>query len=292
MDTKRLLLCFAMACTAAFPGCGGGGGSTGPCIRTADFGCLSSSSYSQKLEETLEMNRNIYGDSTDFSNQWGLAAINADRAYAHLELAKGGNVEPGEGVTVGLIDTGIDPEHAVFAGKTISEEFLGDAVDERGEKFSHGTAVASVIGANPENLHPDVREHGFYGVAWGAGLKMFAIPLGEAPPPGTLYKPTTLSTLGSIDSEDAMHYQHVLGQGLDVLNLSFGVYGVIENYAEQDIRSYYGRTIAALAQTDAQDKTVLVWAAGNSHGFTCTPGTDNCDGSDQIDNQGNPAGFP
>lgn len=291
---RRLFFCFATAVISALYGCGGGGGgsSAGPgpmmpaCIETADFGCISSSQYSEELEKLRE----VHGSSTDFSNQWGLSAIKADQAYAHLELAKGGNVEPGEGVTVGLIDTGIDPEHPVFAGKTISEEFLADAVDERGEKSSHGTAVASIIGANPESLRPDVREHGFTGVAWGADLKMFAIPLGTPPPPGTLYKPITLSALGSDDAEEAMLYQHVLGQGMDILNLSIGVYGVIENYAAQDIRSNYSRTIAALAQTDAQDKTILVWAAGNSHGFACTPGTNNCDGSDHMDISGNPAG--
>ena len=287
MNTKRLFFGFVMVCTGALSGCGGGG----TCIQTADFGCISSSKYTQKLEETLEMNRDIYGDLTDFANQWGLGAINADRAYAHLELAKGATVEPGEGVTVGLIDTGIDTEHVLFADKTISEEFLSGAVDERGEEFSHGTAVASVIGANPENLSPDFREQrGFYGVAWGADLKMFAVPLGDPPPPGTLYSPISLSALGSNDAEDAMLYQHVLGQSMDILNLSFGAYGVIENYAAQDIRSNYGQTIAALAQTAVQDKTILVWAAGNSHGFICSLGTDNCDGSDQLDIDGNPAG--
>ncbi len=257
------------------------------CIDTAEFGCIESSRYSEELEKI----RQIHGASTDFSNQWGLGAINADRAYAHLELAKGADVAPGQGVTVGLIDTGIDTEHFLFADKTISEEFLAGAVDESGiEKPSHGTAVASVIGANPENVRPDFREHGFYGVAWGADLKMFARPLSDPPPPGTLHAPITLTALERVDAEDAMLYEHVLGQDLDILNLSFGYLGIIENYTAPDLRSSYDRTLAALAQTGAQDKTILVWATGNWHGFTCTPGTANCDGNDQTDIRGNPAG--
>ena len=78
------------------------------------------------------------------------------------------------GVTVGLIDTGIDTEHPLFADASISEELLADAVDEPGiEKFSHGTAVASVIAAQPNVGIP----RAFQGVAWGAELKMFAIPV-------------------------------------------------------------------------------------------------------------------
>ncbi len=285
MNTKRFLFCFVTACAVALSGCGGGGGGGNaglppvedPCIQTSN-GCISSSQYNQEVERL----RQIHGDSTDFSNQWGLGAINADQAYAHLELAQGADVEPGQGVTVGLIDTGIDTEHFLFAGKTIPEELLKDAVDEPGiEKFSHGTAVASVIVANPEQLPPSIRDHGFFGVAWGADLKMFAIPLADPPPRGTPYRPTAPGSLGSDDTEDAMLYQYVLGQDLDILNLSFTTPGLIKDYTEQAIRSSFGQTIAALAQTGVQDKTILVWAAGNANDRACTPGTVNCN---RIDN--------
>lgn len=271
------------ACTAALSGCGGGGGGgnagpspmmpTDPCIQTSDFGCISSSRYSQEVERL----RQTHGDSTDFSNQWGLGAINADQAYAHLELAEGATVEPGKGVTVGLIDTGIDTEHPLFAGATISEEFRAGAFDERGGKFSHGTAVASVIGAQPTE-----HANGFHGVAWGADLQMFAIPLADPPPPGTLYGPTAPGSLGSADAEDAMLYQYVLRQSMDILNLSFTTPGLIKDYTEQDIRFDFGQTIAALAQTGVQDKTILVWAAGNANDRACTPGTVNCNRMDNM----------
>ena len=68
-----------------------------------------------------------------------------------------------------------------------------------------------------------------------------------------------------------MLYQYVLGQGMDILNLSFTTSGLIKDYTEQDIRFNFGQTIAALAQTDAQDKTILVWAAGNANDRACTP---------------------
>ena len=58
--------------------------------------------------------------------------------------------------------------------------------------------------------------------------------------------------------------------------MSFGTRGIIENYPEQDIRNHLSGTIATLAQIGAQEKTILVWAAGNANGGPCTPGSDNC----------------
>ena len=64
-------------------------------------------------------------------------------------------MKPGTGVTVGVVDTGIDESHFAFDGKTVREEFFQGAVDEDGSKSSHGTAVASVIAATPPPQSPD-----------------------------------------------------------------------------------------------------------------------------------------
>ena len=260
-----------MALLASACGGGGGGGSSPmmpSCIETAEFGCISASRYEEELERITETH------STRISNQWELAAIQADQAYANLELAQGSDAKPGAGVTIGLIDSGIDTEHPLFSGKTISEEFFDGAVDERGDKPSHGTAVASVIGAQPiVYINGLPFRSASHGVAWGANLKMFAIGLREPPP---VYDPISLTSSRTADSTRANLFNNVLGQNIDILNLSFGTRGIIENYPEQDIRNHLSRTIATLAQIGAQEKTILVWAAGNANGGPCTPGSDNC----------------
>ena len=277
MNLKSLFFCLATAFTLS--GCGGGGSGSNagpgpmipvddPCIETTGFGCISSTRYEEEARRIAE----FHTTRTDFSNQWGLAAINADQAYANLELAKGANAEPGQGVTVGLIDTGIDQNHPLFAGRTIEETIISPAVDERGGEFSHGTAVASVIAAQPNVEHSSA----FQGVAWGADLKMFAIPLGDSPTPDTPYTPISLTNLGVDALTDASAFSQALESNIDILNLSISTDGIIENYDEQDIRNHLSRTIATLAQRGAREKTILVWAAGNANGWSCIQGSDNC----------------
>ena len=180
-------------------------------------------------------------------------------------------MEPGEGVTVGVVDTGIDQSHFAFAGKTIPEEFFQGALDEDGSKSSHGTAVASVIAATPDPQSPD----DFSGVAPGAGLHMFAIPLGDPLPPGTPYEPSHFNDSSSGFSPDTIG--KILDADVDILNFSFSSSGLIENYDETFFRTNLPQTIAALAQAQTNDKKILVWAAGNAHGRRCRIETDNCD---------------
>ena len=239
-----------------------------PCIPTAEFGCLPRADHLLRLQAFAD----LHEAADDFKNQWGLEAINAARAYAHVDLAKGAGGAPGAGVTVGFVDTGIDLAHPLFTGD-VTEEFLFMAADETGAASSHGTSVASIVGADADGLVPAARHRGFRGVAWGADLRMVAIPVESG---GGPYSPISLGDFAYEGADFKAIAEHILPKGIDILNLSVSVDGIIDNYSEQDLRDNFGEAIEAMAQAGVTDKTILVWAGGNAHGDPCVAGTDNC----------------
>ena len=122
-----------------------------PCIGTHDQGCVSEAEFvamADAIASTLS-------ETSSFENQWGLGAIRADQAYANLELRYGPDVAPGEGVLVGVLDTGIDAAHFQFRNKNIIQRFLPGSTGDDGSEFSHGTAVAGIIaGEDDPELAP------------------------------------------------------------------------------------------------------------------------------------------
>ena len=243
----------------------------------------------------------------EFQIQWGLGAIHADEAYARLELDYGELDEPGTGQTVGFVDTGIDQgmydpciflivsacdhPHPLFFGKEIYEEFIPGAVDETGRPRmpndlssgnSHGTQVASVAVANTAAF-PDqvVSENKFFqGVAPGADIAMFSIPLNRSGEGRNVYDPVYFRRSSDFEVQFLVriyYFQQILdwrddsGNPLDFVNMSFGLTGIIEHYSELELRRNFGRTIELMEQRNRQQKTILVWAAGNTNGFPCIP---------------------
>ena len=268
MVRSEAFICFVvLSLSFALGGCTyiNGGSRPAKCITVEEGNCVTPEAFAESAAEGVD----VYRSTDGFHNQWGLEHIKADVAYSNLALLKGEDAEPGSGVTIGFIDTGIDPDHPTFEGKTVTEEFTPGAVDETGEdRVSHGTAVASIAaGLRLENLHAA------HGVAWGADIAMFALTLGSGD--GT-YRPIPIEALATLDAEDAALYEQALswrdgGRKVDILNLSFGYQGLIDRYTEQELRDNYSGTIAALAQADAEEKAILVWAAGNGHGDRCDP---------------------
>ena len=270
-----------LAVAALVSACGGGGGSgdAGPqttqppvtppvvtpdCVQTV-LGCLTQARYETKREKIEDEHNGV----DDFKNQWGLDAIRADRAWAQLELELGIGTAPGSGQTVGVIDTGIDQGHPVFAGKTLTEVLVGSTEDEIGDRTSHGTAVASVIVGRPQDADFIEKVTAARGVAWGADVAMFALSAGSG---GGSYVPISLTSLDSVDDGWASLVDHVIGWSngtIDFVNVSVGFTGIIEQYSEQELRSNFGDSIAAYAQSSASEKTVFVFSAGNAHGDPC-----------------------
>ena len=193
--------------------------------------------------------------------------INYDKALAHLQLARGRGVakNPGKNVTIGFIDSGIHRKHDAFALKSkhsLKEKFKyrllrRGAVDEAPTESSHGTAVASIAA-------------GRYGVASSANIKLFAIPLSKAGDGPHTYNPVTLSQLSIMDDMDAPLFERVvnnLNDKIDIVNLSISVNGIIEDYSEQELRDNHAKMIKVLAQANKNDKTILVWGAGNAGAY-------------------------
>ena len=203
--------------------------------------------------------------------------INADVALANLNLKRGSSAAdaPGSGVTVGLIDSGIDNNSPAFDSNLVTEFFEGGAQDETTLTFqdidysSHGTAVASVIGSKKSNSvwidagFPQIfQDSHFHGVAWGANIVMTAIPTGTDV--SSTYTTISLTDLASSNSYWSGLISRVLGNNIDFLNLSIGLDGSIEAYTEMQLRNNFSNSIATIAQTGSSQKTVFVFAAGNA----------------------------
>jgi hypothetical protein len=71
-------------------------------------------------------------------------------------LAVGAHTSPftGQGVTVAILDTGVDDTHPVFQGKTlVKKDFTGEGVNDQDvtDTVGHGTHCAATICAAPLN---------------------------------------------------------------------------------------------------------------------------------------------
>ncbi len=130
------------------------------------------------------------------STPWGVVSVNAPPVWSRTR---------GEGVRVGIIDTGIDLKHpdlqAAYRG---GYDFVhNDAVPEdeaEGDAFGHGTRMAGVIAAS---------ENGFGLIGAAPGVSLYALKIFP-------------KTGGALTSNVIRAVEWAIANKLDVVNCSFG----------------------------------------------------------------------
>ena len=278
-------LTVALALALALAGCGAGT-TVRPVDVTPDPG-------------TEEQQRAEYARHEEFRNQHGLARIKAHYAYARGAT--------GEGVTLGIVDTGVDPDHPSFEGK-LEASYVGDydpdfgTCDDVGPDgacvsgLGHGTLVAGIMAAARQPA-PDAGAAGgpaIHGVAFDARVVSVGVGsrdleevideiVAEYPEDPT---PEQIEELQArvLDVEAQLERELERDTGIafvrlngrvTAVNCSFGVPGNIEEFDARELRERFANVIAAMAQADvaAGERTVYVWAAGNAHGETGPDGS-------------------
>jgi len=130
-------------------------------------------------------------NTAEFEFSTGLGQINADAAYERGWT--------GAGVTVGLIDTGIDTEHTDFdQDKVTTIDFGYGTYDDHG----HGTHVAGIMAASKN-------DEGVHGVAFDANIVSLKLCDSNGRCPGW-------------DFDEAM--LELSNNGVDIANLSANIY--------------------------------------------------------------------
>lgn len=139
-------------------------------------------------------------DDTWYGDQWNLDRIEMEPAW---NLATGST-----SLTIAILDSGIEAGLPEFSGRLLpGYDFVNDDADPDDDSFwdefftGHGTAVASILGANANNAQ------GIAGVDWNC--KILPIKVLD-------------SDLSGSYSVWAEAVDHAVAQGADVINLSAG----------------------------------------------------------------------
>ena len=183
------LLVHRWTCVAlglALGACGGGGG-------TNSAG--SSAGGGSSGVPAINFNTQEYRDSLGSVSMNAIAAYNANAT--------------GQGITVGIIDTGINTSTSEFAGRisSASRDVVSGSSRSISDQVGHGTAVASIIGAARNGS-------GIMGVAFNSTLAVM-----RADSPGQC---ASMSNCTFFDSDIANGVNIAVANGARVINISLG----------------------------------------------------------------------
>ncbi|WP_135466386.1 autotransporter domain-containing protein [Crenalkalicoccus roseus] len=198
----------------------------------------------------------------EYRAQYGLDMINAAEAYARGYT--------GAGVTVGVIDTGLDTAHPEFRGAVrIGGDFgrippvigIPALRDDEG----HGTHVSGIIAARRDGI-------GMHGVAFNARLAVLSAFGDDDDDDGP--DPILPSAADGTTLAHAISY--LAGRGVRVINNSWGLEAegpqarMIDQYTRALYEAQNPVLVAAYAEAVARD-VLLVFAASNDYRMQVGP---------------------
>jgi len=180
-------------------------------------------------------------NDADYGSEWHLQTINAPIAW---------NTSVGSGVTVAILDSGIDPTHPDLVGQLVPGWNFYDNNSNTADVYGHGTMVAGVVAAKGNN------SIGVAGVAWGAKLMPVRV--------------TDTSGIGTL-SAFANGLTYAADHGARVANLSFPVQSSSSTQAAAQYFVSKGGVVfnsagnyGALDSTPPSNSLVSVSATGNT----------------------------
>ncbi|MCP8305061.1 MAG: S8 family serine peptidase [archaeon] len=95
------------------------------------------------VEENHELSPSIIPNDQYYGSQWHLEKILAPEAW---------DISRGAGITVAVLDSGVDPDHPDLASKLIQGYNFYNNNEDTGDVYGHGTKVAGVVAALTNNV--------------------------------------------------------------------------------------------------------------------------------------------
>ncbi|MGW0733547.1 type VII secretion-associated serine protease mycosin [Streptomyces sp. NPDC002851] len=151
----------------------------------------------------------------------------------------------GEGVTVGVVDSGADASHPDLAGNVLKGKDFTGGGDAQKDLDGHGTAMASLIAAHG---HGPGNESGMMGVA----PKAKVLPI-------RVFQKRTDKTL---DEEWAKGVKYAVDHGAKVVNLSLGDHSNGPSYEAREAIAYAHAHDVVVVAGAGNDPTSLIYPAG------------------------------
>lgn len=231
----------ASALSVLLVACGGGGGG-GSLLGSGFVPNLNGGGSSNNSVQIVVNNNLVQSDPATFltgeynnntaGGHTGLAQINAAVAY--------GLGATGAGITVGIIDTGIDFDNVEFAGAISADSIniINNNPNDLQGINPHGTWTAGVIGARKNGI-------GTHGVAFNSELLVVKADTIQPGQPGC--------AMGCFTGEDlAKAVNYATAHGANIINMSLGAGGNL------------GANLTNAIRNAAANNVLIVTAAGNA----------------------------